>query len=80
MKRAALAVELALWLALVVLIGTAAWKFARVLDRLQAGRLAGVAFALVFAGAAIFAARRGLAVARHLKGSGNEDDAISRRR
>jgi hypothetical protein len=79
-RRAALVVELALSLALVALLGVAAWKLARVLDRLESGGPAGLGFALVFAAAAVFAGRRAVAAARRLKGSGNEDDAISRRR
>jgi len=78
-KRAALAVELALSLSLVTLIGVAAWKFTRVLDRLDAGGPAALAFALVFAAAAAFAGRKALSVMKRLKGNGN-DDASSRRR
>lgn len=80
MRRAALVVELALSLALVALIGVAAWKFVGVLDRLGAGGPAAGAFAVVFAAAAVFAGRKALATARRLKGNGNEDDAISPRR
>jgi len=79
LRRAALLVELALSFALVVLIGVAAWKFTRVLHRLDAGGPAALAFALVFAAAGVFAGRKALAVMRRLKGNGN-DDATSRRR
>jgi hypothetical protein len=78
-RRAALVVELALSLALVVLIGVAAWKFTRVLDRLDAGGPAAVAFALVFAAAAVFAGRKALSVVRRLKGNGNDDASSPRR-
>jgi hypothetical protein len=80
LRRAALVAELVLSLALVGSLGVAAWKLARVLDRLEAGGPAALGFGLVFAAAAVFAGRKALAAARRLKGSGNEDDAISRRR
>jgi len=79
LKRTGLVIELALSVALVVLIGVAAWKLNRVLERLDAGRPAAVAFALVFAAAAVFAGRKAARVMRRLKGNGN-DDASSRRR
>lgn len=80
MRRAALVVELTLSLALVALIGVAAWKFTRVLDVLGAGRVAALGFALAFAAVAVFAGRKALATVRRLKDDGNEDDGISRRR
>jgi len=76
-KRAAIVLELALRLALVVLLGVAAYKLLRVLSRLDVRPAWSVLFLLVFVGAAIVAGwpiPRGVRQLRR-----GEDGGVSRR-
>lgn len=76
MRRVALALELVLYLALVVLLGVAAYKLLRILQRLDVGWARRVPFLLVFAGAAFLAGRQVLLRIRQLRRG--ENGGVSR--